>query len=550
MTTSGWFSSNRKTSSKKAVTDRLGFKKAATERQGSKKPANAPSADGEDAPFREMTAARRAREAVKEAALAEKSALLAAQKQAREEHERAIVPQAAKPVRREQPLRRPRVVVRVRPLAQSGGHSNDGAPVSKRLASWDNGCVVLEDEVGLDSGSLTGVRSQKYSFAETVLGPDAKQVEVHNAAADDLVRAVCIDGFNGLLFAYGQTGTGKTHTIFGPMASWKSIRHEESGILPRAVAAMLDTMRSREASTSSVLTASCLEFYMSSCLDLLDDASAPCLIGPNHRPLGLLSVPIDNEQACVDFMARVRERRHTRATLMNAASDGHDGSSRSHCAMILTLRQLDRASGSVLMTELNVVDMAGAERPNSVQSTLLAMWDAEKGGEPTIAGQGLVINFELSQLRTAVVQATEQHLKGLPVINAKTPGTEFIEFAKGCFDCSALLSMIVTLSPARSCGWETWFSCTYGEDLQRLRCPVQPQKAKDLSKLIAATELAIQRLSDEKASEAAANDKYVRLRAFQLRHETQQLEQLQRLAALAAEGKSGTTEEGGACVVS
>jgi len=54
----------------------------------------------------------------------------------------------------------------------------------------------------------------------------------------------------------------------------------------------------------------------------------------------------------------------------------------------------------------------------------------------------------------------------------------------------------------------------------------------------------------EKASEAAANDKYVRLRAFQLRHETQQLEQLQRLAALAAEGKSGTTEEGGACVVS
>ncbi len=72
-----------------------------------------------------------------------------------------------------------------------------------------------------------------------------------------------------------------------------------------------------------------------------------------------------------------------------------------------------------------------------------------------------------TQLRTAVVQATEQHCKGLPLVHAKVAGTEFIEYTKGCFDGSALLSMVVTLSPARSCGWETWFSCTYGEDLQR-----------------------------------------------------------------------------------
>lgn len=452
--------------------------------------------------------------------------------------------------------------MRVRPLAQSGGHSNDGAPVSKRLASWDNGCVVLEDEVGLDSGSLTGVRSQKYSFAETVLGPDAKQVEVHNAAADDLVRAVCIDGFNGLLFAYGQTGTGKTHTIFGPMASWKSIRHEESGILPRAVAAMLDTMRSREASTSSVLTASCLEFYMSSCLDLLDDASAPCLIGPNHRPLGLLSVPIDNEQACVDFMARVRERRHTRATLMNAASDGHDGSSRSHCAMILTLRQLDRASATVLTTELHIMDMAGAERPKSNgyeadkghSSAALAIIEHERGAEPGLADQGIIINYELSQLRTAVVQASEQHQKGLPLLNAKALNTNFVEYAKGCFDGSALLSMIVTLSPAQGCGWETWFSCTYGIDLQKLRCPVQPQKPRSLAKLISATEAAIEKSAGElaHANNIEANNKYVVKRGVMARHEARLLEQLRRLEAGGAAPYAPETSanDGFACVIS
>lgn len=526
-----------------------------TNRQGPKGGATAvaslASAPATEVTTSEMTAGRKAAIAAKEAARAAKEAAIAAQKAAREEHERAILPNkpTKSAIKRDAPLRRPKVVARVRPLAQSGGHSNDGQPVSKRLASWEHNTIVLEDEASLGTGSSTAaVRSQAYNFAQPVLGPDAQQSEVHAAAAADLVKAVCNDGFNGLLFAYGQTGTGKTHTIMGPESSWKSLRHAESGILPRAVAAILDTMRSRESSTSSVLTASAMEFYMSSCLDLLDDGAA-CIIGPDHRPLGLVSTPIDSEQACVGFMATVRERRHTRATLMNAASDGHDGSSRSHCAMILTLRQLDRASGAVLTTELHVIDMAGAERPKSVQSTMLAMWDHEDGGEPTIAGQGMVINYELSQLRTAVVQATECHQKGLPLINAKAAGTEFVEYTKGCFDCSALLSMIVTLSPARGCGWETWFSCTYGEDLQKLRCPVQPQRPKDLTKSITAAEAAVQRARDELASENALNAKFTKRRTCQLRHDERTLEQLQRLRALGEAGKS-STNEGAWCVVS
>jgi hypothetical protein len=285
-----------------------------------------------------------------------------------------------------------------------------------------------------------------------------------------------------------------------------------------------------------------------SCLDLLDNESAACAIGTDHRPLGLVSVPIENEEACLAFMRRVRERRQTRATLMNAASDGHDGSSRSHCSLILTLRQLDRASGAVLTTELHIIDMAGAERPKSVESTILAMWDYDHGIEPTIAGQGMVINYELSQLRTAVVQASDQHQKGLPVIHSKAAGTEFIEYTRGCFDGSACLSMIVTLSPARSCGWETWFSCTYGEDLQKLRCPVQPRKAKDLAKLIAATEATILKLEHELASTTSVNAKYRLRRQCQLRHETLVLEQLQALAALGAAGKTGLT--GAGCTIS
>ena len=156
------------------------------------------------------------------------------------------------------------------------------------------------------------------------------------------------------------------------------------------------------------------------------------------------------------------------------------------------------------------------------------------------------------------MQATEQHYKGLPLIHSKAAGTEFIEYTKGCLDGSALLSMIVTLSPARSCGWETWFSCTYGEDLQKLRCPVQPQRTTSLAKLIADTETAIGKLREDlaaredvasKAKGALHLGKYHARRAVQLRHDTQTLEQLQRLAALGAAGKT-STNDGPACVIS
>jgi hypothetical protein len=472
----------------------------------------------------------------------------------------AAAREAAKPtpIKRVAPLRRPRVVIRVRPLAESGGHSNAGEAVSKRLASWENGTVVLEEHVGIENGSITGKRSQSYSYAHAVIRPDAKQAEVHKESAAGLVTAVCSGGYNGLLFAYGQTGTGKTHTIFGPEASWGSIHHQDAGLLPRALAAILERINATASTTSAVLTASAVEFYMHTCVDLLGASDgAPCLIGADHTPLGLTRQNIESEQNCLSFMAQVRHRRHTRATLMNAAKGAHEGSSRSHCAMILTLRQLDRASGDVLTTALHIIDMAGAERPSKVESTQLAMWDAEDGNEPSIASQGMIINFELSQLRTAVVQATEQHQKGLPLINPKAAGTEFIEYTKGCFDGSSLLSMIVTLSPARSCGWETWFSCTYGEDLQKLRCPVQPQKARSLSKLIVETERSIQRATqdletrEDVATKAGHRDRVTRhlnRRSAQLQHDKDSLEELRRLAALGERGKTSTND--GACVIS
>ena len=88
------------------------------------------------------------------------------------------------------PLRAPLVTVRVRPLAQEGGHSATGQfakGVYKKLAKWDEGVIVLEDEVDLGDGRDRGSRPQRYTFAQTILGTEAKQDEVYSASALSLV---------------------------------------------------------------------------------------------------------------------------------------------------------------------------------------------------------------------------------------------------------------------------------------------------------------------------------------------------------------------------
>mmetsp|Transcript_76160 Transcript_76160/g.205436 ORF Transcript_76160/g.205436 Transcript_76160/m.205436 type:complete len:458 (-) Transcript_76160:42-1415(-) len=431
------------------------------------------------------------------------------------------------------PLREPHVVVRVRPLAEEGGHSANGKHVYKRLVSWDNGEIVLDDNVELGDGqrSKAGVlsRPQVYTFARDILGTDANQESVYKSSASELVRSFVQDGYNALLFAYGQTGTGKTHTIFGHTSSWDDVNHEQAGIFPRAVVDIFKELRSKSATTAFVLTASAMEFYMCQCTDLLD-GNKPCVIGDDHAPLGLCSVLIESPEDAIQFMTTVRENRTARSTLMNQAGGGHAGSSRSHCAMVLTLRQLDKASGMCLKTTLNIMDMAGAERPSSTGSehedAIKAVMDYWRGAPVTVGGQGFIVNYELSGLRTAVVQATEQHKKRKPLVNPKQLGTSFIEYASGCFTGSALLAMIVTLSPAPSCGWETWFSCTYGDDLNKLRAPVAPQAAKPLDAVIEQAEKTATKAAADLAKTPASGPsaKYLPKRTVQARHDAREFE--------------------------
>lgn len=114
-----------------------------------------------------------------------------------------------------------RVVVRVRPL-----NSKELDAHSKNIIDVDalNGEITIEN-----TNAAHGEPPKVFSF-DAVFDTDSTQVDIYNETARPIVDKV-LQGYNGTIFAYGQTGTGKTYTMSGAKTS-----PQARGIIPNTFA--------------------------------------------------------------------------------------------------------------------------------------------------------------------------------------------------------------------------------------------------------------------------------------------------------------------------
>lgn len=137
---------------------------------------------------------------------------------------------------------------------------------------------------------------------------------------------------------------------------------------------------------------------------------------------------------------------------MNESNDNHDGSSRSHCAFILTMRQVKENTGECVINKFTVVDLAGAERPSSTGGERISAFEAYmeiyRGKEATGA-TGTLINYELHLLGQEIIKATEQHKKRKGHKAMKQWSPPAVQFLSSCFDGSSLLGVVLCLSQAK-----------------------------------------------------------------------------------------------------
>ncbi|XP_010413048.1 PREDICTED: kinesin-like protein KIN-7O [Camelina sativa] len=226
---------------------------------------------------------------------------------------------------------------------------------------------------------------------DRIFREDCKTIDVYEARTKEIVSA-SVRGFNGTVLAYGQTNSGKTHTMRGSPL--------EPGIISLAVHDLFDII-TQDASRDFLLRISYLEIYNENINDLLDPCNRKLQIHENLEKGvfvgGLREDFVDSPQQVLDLMELGESHRHIGETNMNHYS------SRSHTIlhMIIESRQRRQDEGvgnvcdAVRVSVLNLVDLAGSERA------------AKTGAESVRLKEGTHINRSLMTLGTVIKKLSE-----------------------------------------------------------------------------------------------------------------------------------------------
>ena len=108
----------------------------------------------------------------------------------------------------------------------------------------------------------SGEVPKRFSY-DSVYQTNCKQEDIYNESAFPLVESV-LEGYNGTIFAYGQTGWGKTHTMVGVEES-----DELKGIIPRAYVHIFSWIDEAKEGVKFLVRCSYLEIYNEGILDLM-----------------------------------------------------------------------------------------------------------------------------------------------------------------------------------------------------------------------------------------------------------------------------------------
>ncbi|XP_018016363.1 kinesin-like protein KIF3A, partial [Hyalella azteca] len=292
-----------------------------------------------------------------------------------------------------------RVVVRVRPLSEKeikDGHTNV-VEVNQKA------CCVSVTNPNMAASSHSSDEPPKMFTFDSVFCPDSKQVDVYNLAARPIVDNV-LEGYNGTIFAYGQTGTGKTFTMEGIRD-----KPELKGIIPNSFAHIFGHIAKAEEDQKFLVRVSYLEIYNEEVRDLLRSDQSTRLEVKERPDVGvyvkdLITHVVHNADEMDKIMTLGNKNRSVGATNMNTHS------SRSHAIFTITIEcaqiGLD-AKQHWRVGKLHLVDLAGSERQSKTGATGQRLKEASK------------INLSLSTLGNVISALVDGRSTHIPYRNSK-----------------------------------------------------------------------------------------------------------------------------------
>ena len=314
-----------------------------------------------------------------------------------------------------------KVFVRFRPLndLENGLLSDNVGWTTPKYIS-DNTIGIYSTKEGKEKdSSIPGNLVFKY---DKVFKSDTPQNLIYEFVGKRIVGDV-MEGYNGTIFAYGQSGSGKTYTMYGP----DIFDDFYKGIIPRIVEDIFYYVEKADENIDFQFKLSVLEIYKEVMYDLLSPQISDIKIQENPESGmvidGLSEVYLSSINEFFEYAELSQTNRKTAETKLN------HNSSRSHCILILEVTQSFKKEKLIKKGILNLVDLAGSEKVSKTGAVGLTLEEAKK------------INLSLSTLGN-VIHALTHKAEHIPYRDSK-----LTRLLKESLGGNYKTSLIVTCSP-------------------------------------------------------------------------------------------------------
>ncbi|XP_063033009.1 kinesin-like protein KIF1B isoform X9 [Melospiza melodia melodia] len=337
-------------------------------------------------------------------------------------------------------------------------------PFNSRETSKESKCII---QMQGNSTSIINPKNPKeapksfsfdYSYWSHTSPEDpcfASQSRVYNDIGKEMLQHA-FEGYNVCIFAYGQTGAGKSYTMMGKQ------EESQAGIIPQLCEELFEKINdnSNEEMSYSV-EVSYMEIYCERVRDLLNPKNKGNLRVREHPLLGpyvedLSKLAVTSYTDIADLMDAGNKARTVAATNMNETS------SRSHAVFTIVFTQKKHDTETDLSTEkvskISLVDLAGSERADST------------GAKGTRLKEGANINKSLTTLGKVISALAE--------VSKKKKKTDFIPYRDSVLTWllrenlggNSRTAMVAALSPADINYDETLSTLRYADRAKQIKC--------------------------------------------------------------------------------
>ncbi|XP_041097698.1 kinesin heavy chain isoform X2 [Polyodon spathula] len=293
-------------------------------------------------------------------------------------------------------------------------------------------------------GDDTVVIAGKSYVFDKVFPTNTTQEQVYNTCAKQIVKDV-LGGYNGTIFAYGQTSSGKTHTMEGKLHDGQHM-----GIIPRIAQDIFNHIFAMDENLEFHIKVSYFEIYMDKIRDLLDVTKTNLAVheDKNRVPYvkGCTERFVSSPDEVMDVIDEGKANRHVAVTNMN------EHSSRSHSIFLINIKQEHVETEQKLSGKLYLVDLAGSEKVSKT------------GAEGSVLDEAKNINKSLSSLGNVISALAEGTKTHVPYRDSKM--TRILQDSLGG-NCRT--TMFICCSPSSYNEAETKSTLMFGQRAKTIR---------------------------------------------------------------------------------